>query len=129
MHIDIHPHAAQDLDRLWDNDPKAAAAIQAILEQLEADPNLIDKLTTYGNVPVGRGLINVKPWSSVGRESSLWRFRALDTPGTNYRVGYGYSWRTRQICVLAIATKKEFDYDNHESDFARRILADWRAIF
>lgn len=52
----------------------------------------------------------------------------LDTPATVYRVVYGYHWHTRQVCILAIVHKDEFDYDNLNSSLAQRILADWRAI-
>lgn len=129
VNVDIHVHADQDLDRLWENDPEAAAAVHAALEQLEADPKFIDKLTTYGNNNLGQSSISVKRWESARGKGNLWRFRVLDTPATEYRVVYGYHWQTRQLCVLAIAHKEEFDYDNHNSGIAQRVLADWRVLF
>lgn len=133
MQVDLHEHAAEDLWQLKMKDRNAAAAVAVILEQIEADPLAIDKLTTHGDNQVGEKLLNVKRWESVRRRpplhhGDLWRFRILNTAATNYRVVYGYRWQTRQICVLAIVHKDSFDYDDHSSDLAKRILADWRAI-
>jgi hypothetical protein len=128
IHIDVHLHAQGDLDSIWESDPEAAATVLAVLEQLEADPRMIDKLTTYGDNSVGATVINVKRWQSMRRKADLWRFRALDTPATSYRVIYGYQWQTQQLCVLAIVHKEKFNYDDLDSHLAFRILADWRAL-
>lgn len=128
MHLDIHQNAAQDLRDLRADNPKAAAAVAVALEQIQADPKAIDKLTTYGNSIVGTAYLNIKPWELARRRGNLWRFRVLDTPATVYRVIYGYHWQTRQICVLAVVHKEKFDYDDLNSDLARRIPADWSAL-
>lgn len=128
IHVDVHTHAKEDLDLIWESDPEAAATTLAVLEQLEADPKAIDKLTSYGQNDVGATLINVKPWQKMRKKADLWRFRILDTPATSYRVIYGYQWQTRQLCVLAIVHKEKFDYDDLNSPLAFRILADWRAL-
>lgn len=128
IHVDVHDHAEEDLDLIWESDPEAAATILSTLEQLEADPKVIDKLTTHGDNVVGTSLINVKQWQSMRKKADLWRFRALDTPATSYRVIYGYQWQTHQLCVLAIVHKENFDYDDLNSPLAFRILADWRAL-
>ena len=54
MHLDVHDHAVADLDQLWQADPAAAAAVEVVIEQLEADPNFLDKLTTRGPNSVGK---------------------------------------------------------------------------
>jgi hypothetical protein len=128
IHVDVHSHAKQDLGLIWESDPEAAATTLAVLEQLEADPGAIDKLTTHGDNPVGEALINVKRWQAMRKKADLWRFRVLDTPATSYRVVYGYQWQTRQLCVLAVVHKEKFDYDDLNSALALRILADWRAL-
>lgn len=128
MHLDIHQSAAQDLRDLRVVNPGAAAAVTVALEQIQADPKAIDKLTTFGNSTVGVARLNIKRWETVRGQGNLWRFRVLDTPATVYRVVYGYHWQTRQICVLAVAHKEKFDYDDLNSDLARRILADWRTL-
>lgn len=128
MHLDIHQHAADDLRNLRVVDPQAAAAVVVALEQIQADPKAIDKLTTYGNNIVGTAHLNIKPWETARNKGNLWRFRVLNTPATVYRIVYGYHWQTRQICVLAVVHKEKFDYDDLNSDLTRRILADWREL-
>ena len=128
MYIDVPNSAQEDIRRLAAKDRKAAAAVLVVLEQLAADPKAIDKLTTHGDNYVGASRLNVKRWESARGIGNLWRFRILDTPATSFRVVYGYHWQTRQLCVLAVVQKDQFDYDNLTSDIAQRILTDWRAL-
>ena len=129
MQLYVHEDADEDLERLWQRDPGAAAAVVATLEQLRCDPRLIDKLTTHGNNPVGSDEINVKRWQRIrDRRGDLWRFRALNTPATSYRIVYGYQIQTRQICVLGVVHKDDFDYDDPTNPLAQRIVAAWRAL-
>ena len=127
MHIDIHDNAKDDLRALRTSAPPVAAAILAALQQMEADPRLIDKLTTYGANEFGSVRIGVKQWEKAKGIGNLWRFRVFDTPATVYRVIYGYHYQTKQICVLAVVHKEGFNYEL-DSDIARRILNDWRDI-
>lgn len=133
MHVDLRKNAEDDLRKLRATNMPAAAAVMVALEQIEADPKAIDKLTTHGDDPtVGKDdpvRLGIKRWETAKRLSVLlWRFRIFDTPATVYRVVYGYHWQTKQICILAVVQKEAFDYDNLESDIAKRILDDWRAI-
>lgn len=109
MHLDIHQHAVEDLRNLRTHDPKSAAAVMVALEQIQADPKAIDKLTTSGNNIVGTARLNIKPWENPRNKANLWRFRVLDTPATVYRIVYGYHWQTRQICIFAVVHKEKFD--------------------
>lgn len=126
--VDVHPHAWEDLKELRATNKPAAAAILVALEQIKADPNVIDKMTTHGNNCVGVAQINVKRWEKARGMGNFWRFRVLDTPATSYRILYGYQWQTRQLCVLAVVSKENFDYDDLSTDTAKRILEDWRAL-
>ncbi len=133
MRIDLRKNAEDDIRKLRTTNIPAAAAVMVALEQIEADPKAIDKLTTHGDDPeVGKDdpvRLGIKRWETAKRRSVLlWRFRIFDTPATVYRVVYGYHWQTKQICILAVVHKEEFDYDNLDSDIAKRILDDWRAI-
>jgi mRNA-degrading endonuclease RelE of RelBE toxin-antitoxin system len=133
MNTSLHKHAAEDLRRLRTKNPKAAAAVAVVLEQLRADPKTIDKLTTHGENAIGANLINVKQWQEAKRRTNpqkgdLWRLRILHTPATSFRVFYGYHWPAGQICVLAILHKDDANYDDLESDICKRILADWHAL-
>ncbi|MDA8092320.1 MAG: hypothetical protein M0T84_00140 [Betaproteobacteria bacterium] len=125
--IDVHAHALVDLAGLRIIDIAAAATILAVLEQMNADPAFIDKLTTRGSNKFGRFVVNVKRWQNAKQHGSLWRFRALETPATGYRIVYGYQWNTMQLVVLGIIHKEDFDYEL-DSDCGRRILTDWRVL-
>lgn len=133
MQVDLRKNAEEDIRKLLITNKPAAAAVMVALEQIEADPKAFDKLTTHGDDPaVGKNdpvRLGIKRWETAKRNSIfLWRFRIFDTPATVYRVVYGYHWQTKQICILAVIHKEEFDYDNLDSDIAKRILDDWRAI-
>ena len=127
--FDICENAAADLDRLWDSDSKAAAAVVVALDEVLVDPELIKKLTTQGDVYFRTQRLGIKRWREAQRSpNNLWRFRILDTPATSYRVVYGFHWQLRHVCVLAIAHKDQLDYDNLDQDLSERILADWFEI-
>lgn len=129
MAIEVHPHAEADLEAFWVKQPEAAAGVVSVLEQIEADPGLLDKLTQRGDNQLGRLRVNVKRWQRVRpRPGDLWRLRILDTPATSYRVVYGYHMAMRRICVLAVVHKQDFDYDDLTSAIAQRILDDWASF-
>jgi mRNA-degrading endonuclease RelE of RelBE toxin-antitoxin system len=124
--FDICENADADLDRLWDSDPKAAAAVVVALDEVQADPELIEKLTTRGDVEFETQRLGIKQWREAQRaNNNLWRFRIFDTPATSYRVVYGFHWQLRHVCILAIGHKDQLDYDNLDKDLSERILADW----
>lgn len=129
MHFDVHSDAVADLRALRQADARAAATVAALLQQLQADPRAIDKLTQYGESTVGSVRLGVKRWQAArNRRGDLWRFRALDTPATSYRVVYGYHWQTRQLCILGVVHKDAFNYDDLNSPLAKRILAAWCSL-
>jgi hypothetical protein len=126
--ITIFDGAVRDISvlALWDR--RAAATILSVLEQIKADPDVLDKLTTHGDNFIGSVRLGVKRWQAMRNKGNLWRFRIFDTPATSSRVIYGYHWQTRQICIFAVVNKEDFDYDDLDSDIARRISADWKSL-
>jgi mRNA-degrading endonuclease RelE of RelBE toxin-antitoxin system len=126
--ISVHENAQRDLAQLLHIDKKAVAAVLTTLEQVKADPQVLDKLTTHGVNHLGSARVNVKPWRAMQSKANLWRIRILDTPATCYRVVYGYHWQTKQICVFAVVHKEKFDYDDLNSDLSRRIQEDWESL-
>lgn len=129
VHVDIHNHAASDLRELMALDPIAAAIVVAVLEQIQCDPLIIDKLTDHGRTnTTGAFKLGIKRWESMRGTSNLWRFRIFDTPATSYRVVYGYHWQTRQIIVFAVVHKSRFDYDNPNDELNQRIANDWKSL-
>jgi mRNA-degrading endonuclease RelE of RelBE toxin-antitoxin system len=125
MAIDLFPGAKADLAILRRSNPEALAVIAVFLQEADADDELIEKCTTYGDNSVGSSRINVKPWVAARRQSdNLFRFRILDTPATVYRIVYGYDWHTRRIGILAVVHKDDFDHEI-SGELADRIQADW----
>lgn len=106
----------------------AAAVILELLSLMQADPQVADRLTTYGDGQLAGRIFNVKPWHAPGRSADLWRLRRLKSAATKYRVIYGYNWPTRELVVLAIVDKAVFDYDDLGSQLSKRILGDWRDL-
>ncbi|MDR2209174.1 MAG: hypothetical protein LBE22_09425 [Azoarcus sp.] len=133
MLVDIHQHAREDIEFIRTENSKAAATILALLEQIEADRAVADKLTTHGDNFFGKQKVNVKQWESPGKKTNLWRLRVLDTPATSYRIVYGYQYKVYpyRIHILAVVKKgedqEEFDYDT-TSEKGRRIISDWKSL-
>jgi mRNA-degrading endonuclease RelE of RelBE toxin-antitoxin system len=131
MRVQLHDDAKADLDRLWALDEEAAATIQVVLEEADQDPGVLDKLTQHGNndLPSGQEL-NVKRWqkASAALKKDVWRLRVLNTPATSYRIVYGYHIQHRQIYVLGMVHKEDFDYDDLGDNFCARCLAAWAEL-
>jgi mRNA-degrading endonuclease RelE of RelBE toxin-antitoxin system len=127
-HIDLLPGAQFDLQALRRKDRAAAAFLMVVLQEADADPRLLNKLTTHGDIAIGPDgtIVNVKGWVTARRSNhNLFRLKSLDPPASKYRVIYGFDWRTRRIGVLALVRKDESTYETN-SALGRRILADWR---
>lgn len=125
--IDVLPGGAADLATLRLKDRKAAAEIVALLQEADADPSILDKLTTHGDVSIGKGRqVNIVGWVAARhRGDNLFRLKIIDPPLLRYRVIYGYDWRTRRIGILAVVKRKSDTYEI-DGDIADRILGDWR---
>ena len=128
LRIDTCRNAHADPRSLRRSDPRTATAISMALQQLGADPGLIDKLTTWGRIESGTQEFDNKRWLAARRHGSLWRLRILNTPARDYRVFHAFHWPTRFIWVLAVVHRSHIDYDDLDSFYARRILDDWHAI-
>ncbi|MBS0374792.1 MAG: hypothetical protein JSR73_09405 [Proteobacteria bacterium] len=127
MTIDALPGATTDIAELRLSDPDELADILAFLEEASADPDLIDKFTSRGDVRIAGRTVNVKPWVLARRTDNLFRIRILDPPiATGFRIVYGYDWRLRRIGILAIVRRNLFDYER-DSPLAERIFNDWRS--
>jgi hypothetical protein len=126
MALDLLSGAKQDLAALRLTDPDAHATVVAFLAEADADEELIGKCTSEGTVEIGPYRVSAVPWHAARRRGdNLFRFRVFDTPATDYRIVYGYDWRTRRIGILAVVHKGKFDYAI-STGLADRIRDDWR---
>ncbi|MBI4696155.1 MAG: hypothetical protein HY749_19265 [Gammaproteobacteria bacterium] len=100
-----------------------------VIEQIQADPQFLDKLTTHGPNRFGATLVDVAEWNEAAkRKLNLWRLKAIDSTVFDYRAIYGYHWQTKQLCILAVVHRSEIDYDDLNHPLSKRILEDWRSI-
>lgn len=125
--IDMLPGAKTDLAALRLTDRTSAAEIAVLLQEADADPRIIEKLTTHGDVTIGNShLVNVVGWVEARHGGdNLFRLKALDPVVPRYRVIYGFDWHTRRIGILAVVKRDDKTY-RKEAALARRIFEDWR---
>ncbi len=119
----IHNDATADLLALRRSDPKAAGRIMALLEQLQGDLDLMDRLTQHDYGAYESEDFHVSKWQEQYRKGrDLWRLKVwdLENTGTRFRVIYAFEPRTHHYHVLAIAPR-EFNYDKNHL-ISRRII-------
>ena len=119
----VHDDAKADLLALRDSEPQAAGRILALLEQLEGDPDLLDRLTQHDYGAYGSADFHVSKWQEQWRKGrDLWRLKVwgLEEKGLYYRIVYAFEPRKQHYHILAIAPR-EFDYDA-DHPIGQRIL-------
>jgi len=120
----VHDDAERDLEKLWDEAPDAAARIGVLLQELEENQDLLDRLTQHDFGDYRTGEFHVSKWlNQWNKGKNLWRLKIwdLEDKGLQYRVVYAFLPSRSQYHVLGIVPR-EFDYDpNHE--LSRRIIA------
>ena len=126
----LHPHAIDDLKALHATKPSVADEIRALLQEIKADPNLMEALTDHGFGTNRVEPFNVSKWLKYWRQGQdLWRlkFWDLEDAGLAYRVIYCYMPDELAFYVLAVAHRSHVDYDN-ENDLTRRVIADYEEL-
>lgn len=124
LRLFIHNDAEDDLERLWDSEPVAAARVAVLLEELEGNPDLLDRLTQQDFGAYRLEDFHVSDWKAQQRKGrNLWRLKIwdLEDKGIRYRIVYAFMPRQQDYSVLGIVPR-EFNYDaSHE--LTRRIVA------
>ncbi len=116
-----------DLKALDATDPSVADEIRALLQEIKTDPNLLDALTDHGFGADRSEPFNVSKWLTYWRQGrDLWRLKLwdLEAAGLAYRVIYRYMPDELTFYILAIAHRRDVDYDN-ENDLTRRVIGDY----
>lgn len=125
----VHDDARRDLEKLWDEAPLAAARITVLLEELEGNPDLQDRLTQQDFGAYGSADFHVSKWvSQWNKGRDLWRLKVwdLENQGLRYRVVYALIRGRQDYRVLGIVPRT-FNYDpDHE--LTRRILAAYQDL-
>jgi len=126
MKMELLNGVDEDLRALAASSPRAAATVMVLLQELSADPSVLEAVTERAEVWLGRLRISLSPWHAARRQNdNLSRIRILDSPATAYRVIVGFDWRQRRFAVLAVLPKDRNTYEI-SSILGRRIIAAWR---
>lgn len=129
LRLFVHEDAEDDLEQLWETEPTAAARITALIEELEGNPDLLDRLTQQDFGAYGLADFHVSKWLEQWRQGKdLWRLKIWDLENKNlrYRVVYAFMSRQQDYCVLGILPR-DFNYDSNH-DLTRRILAAYKDL-
>ncbi len=119
-----------DLEALWENEPQAASRVLALLEQLEGDPDLLDRLTQHDYGAHHSADFHVSKWQEQWRKGrDLWRLKVwdLEDKGLRYRVVYAFIPRKQHYHVLAIVPRRDFDYEERDP-ISQRILRTYQEL-
>lgn len=127
MQIEIHEHAANDLDALSETDPEAAAEIIELLGVLSIDSDLAECLyreyTHYSHPQ-----FDVKKFQALYRQGyNAYRIKTLGkSTAPSHRVLYICDMRIDTAYILAVAPRS-FNYDP-QHPIVRRFLEDCEDI-
>lgn len=137
----MHDDAADDVARILEQDPVAGVQLIALLEQLECDQDLLDRLTQngFGGRPAQpqprTAKFNVRTWVQAQiHDMNMWRLRGFDDECSSYRCIYAFQPLIDTYVILGIGRKadtattiEEFDYEL-DSDLSLRIQAAYRQL-
>ena len=72
----VHDDAVADLEALWETEPQAAARIGVLLEELEGNPDIRDRLTQHDYGAHHSADFHVSKWREHWRKGrDLWRLK------------------------------------------------------
>lgn len=120
----IHDDAKDDLQRLREISTEAAVRIVLMLQEIQGDQDLLDRLSQDNYGHPGFSSFNVCGWKSQWHNNqNLWRLKAwdLEKAGLKYRIIYEFIPKTKHYCVLAVVDRKEFNYES-DHPITKRIL-------
>lgn len=116
LHLLVHEDAEDDLDALYESDPKAAARIDVFLDELSGDQDLLDRLTQhdFGDDRWGEHPFHVCQLTSqmrLGR--NFWRLKLweLERCGRRYRLVYAFVPLKKHHHILGIFPRSTYNYE------------------
>ena len=112
----IHKDVVADIGEIRKSDLKTAMRIVALIHEIQADQDLLDRLTQQGYGANGSADFDVSMWfGEQDRGRNLWRLKAwdLERQGIQYRVIYAFEPNLKRYKILAVVPRS-FNYDeNH----------------
>ena len=119
----IHRDAQDDLAQLAQSERQLAARLIALLQELQADREILDMLTVHDFGACGREPFHVSRWLElwhVGKDIWRLKFWELEHQGLPYRVVYALKRGTGDHHVLAVV-HRDFNYEP-DHPITQRIL-------
>lgn len=133
MRLTVHHHARDDLRRLLAIDVNGVGKLLAVLEEIQASPDLIDRLNVRDcTFKAGaNGKANARGFASQRPARDLWRLKTWDSEDKliPYRIIYGFfpaqaGRPIPKILLLAVVYRNEYDYE-HDHAITLRVLRDY----
>jgi hypothetical protein len=111
----VHKDVSEDIEAIRKVDEVTVFRIVALIQELQNDQDLLDRLTQQGYGVDEDAPFNIKRWvrqQNQGR--NLWRLRALKLGrvGLGYRIVYRFEPILKRYQILAIP-HKSFNYDDN----------------
>lgn len=122
--LSVHEDADADLEAVARRTPRTAGRILALLEELEADQDLLDRLSQHDFGKHRPADFHVSRWvEQWNKGRNLWRLKVwdLEEHGIRYRIIYAFVPNRHHYHVLGIVPRS-FDYEEGHP-LTRRILA------
>lgn len=136
MELRIHPHAAEDIRELLSHDVNGAGKLLALLQAIQEDPDLIDRLNIQGEIIEfdGGESVDVLRVECVKNIADVWRLKGWGSNNRSipYRLIYAFFpagpyRRIPRIEILAAVSRSEYNYEPQHS-ITVRVLSDYRDI-
>ena len=88
----LHENAESDLEDLWDQAPRAAARLTVLLEELEGNQDLLDRLSQHDFGVARAADFHVSKWVEQWRRKKTSGLKVwdLENKGMRYRMVYAF---------------------------------------
>lgn len=120
----IHDDASSDLKKIARNDKDTAIKLGRFLKQLQADQDLLDRLSQidYGGSPnrprPRKAFFNIKMWGAAqDADMNLWRLRAYFTEALPYRFIYAFDPPGLYVLLAVVEKANHGDTSDERYDY------------
>jgi hypothetical protein len=130
----VSPDAEQDLEKLVDTNKTVAYRITVLLEALQHDPDLLDRLSQHNYGQYGLTEFDVSKWlSQWNQNNNLWRLKIKDLEQLGrdyrYRIIYAFLPRKQHYHVLAVVHRDTFNYETDpKHPITQRVLKAYASL-
>lgn len=109
-----HSDLLEDFERIRKTDPSAPRQIMALIAELKADKELLDRLSEHEFGADRTEEFHISVWAEQQDQGrNLWRLKSwdLEDQGMQYRIIYSFEPSIERYAILAVAPRS-FNYDN-----------------